>query len=83
MLSEKTFQLLYQRGTGGPSDCCVFCLLLVCVSSERHRGRVKTGSPFSSTRLRSSAVLYHISGHLHSRDKKSKIKINKVSMPGP
>ncbi|XP_030203586.1 potassium voltage-gated channel subfamily H member 8 [Gadus morhua] len=44
---------------------------------KRHRGRVKTGSPFSSTRLRSSAVLYHISGHLHSRDKKSKIKINK------
>ncbi|XP_059206694.1 potassium voltage-gated channel subfamily H member 8 [Centropristis striata] len=43
---------------------------------ERRRGRVKTGSPFSSTRLRSSTVLYHISGHLHSR-KKSKIKLNK------
>ncbi|XP_017274903.1 potassium voltage-gated channel subfamily H member 8 [Kryptolebias marmoratus] len=43
---------------------------------ERRRGRVKTGSPFSSTRLRSSTVLYHISGHLHSREK-SKIKLNK------
>ncbi|TKS88571.1 Potassium voltage-gated channel subfamily H member 8 [Collichthys lucidus] len=46
---------------------------------ERRRGRVKTGSPFSSARLRSSTVLYHISGHLHSREK-SKIKLNKVSM---
>ncbi|KAM4631517.1 voltage-gated delayed rectifier potassium channel KCNH8 [Polymixia lowei] len=44
---------------------------------ERRRGRVKTGSPFSSARLRSSTVLYHISGHLHSREKKSKIKLNK------
>ncbi|KAM9339876.1 voltage-gated delayed rectifier potassium channel KCNH8 [Symphorus nematophorus] len=43
---------------------------------ERRRGRVKTGSPFSSARLRSSTVLYHISGHLHSREK-SKIKLNK------
>ncbi|KAM4724892.1 voltage-gated delayed rectifier potassium channel KCNH8 [Anableps anableps] len=43
---------------------------------ERRRGRVKTGSSFSSTRLRGSTVLYHISGHLHSREK-SKIKINK------
>ncbi|XP_023142853.1 potassium voltage-gated channel subfamily H member 8 isoform X1 [Amphiprion ocellaris] len=43
---------------------------------ERRRGRVKTGSPFSSTRMRSSTVLYHISGHLHSREK-SKIKLNK------
>ncbi|XP_069371907.1 voltage-gated delayed rectifier potassium channel KCNH8 isoform X2 [Paralichthys olivaceus] len=43
---------------------------------ERRRGRVKTGSQFSSTRLRSSTVLYHISGHLHSREK-SKIKLNK------
>ncbi|KAL7381896.1 hypothetical protein ABVT39_013080 [Epinephelus coioides] len=43
---------------------------------ERRRGRVKTGSPFSSGRLRSSTVLYHISGHLHSREK-SKIKLNK------
>ncbi|XP_074469993.1 voltage-gated delayed rectifier potassium channel KCNH8 [Sebastes fasciatus] len=43
---------------------------------ERRRGRVKTGSAFSSARLRSSTVLYHISGHLHSREK-SKIKLNK------
>nr|XP_020469927.1 potassium voltage-gated channel subfamily H member 8 isoform X2 [Monopterus albus] len=43
---------------------------------ERWRSRVKAGSPFSSTRLRSSTVLYHISGHLHSREK-SKIKLNK------
>ncbi|XP_039977787.1 potassium voltage-gated channel subfamily H member 8 [Xiphias gladius] len=43
---------------------------------ERRRGRVKTGSPFSSARLRSSTVLYHISGHLHSREK-GKIKLNK------
>ncbi|KAM9385711.1 voltage-gated delayed rectifier potassium channel KCNH8 [Pholidichthys leucotaenia] len=43
---------------------------------ERRRGRVKAGSPFSSARLRSSNVLYHISGHLHSREK-SKIKLNK------
>ncbi|XP_035038938.1 potassium voltage-gated channel subfamily H member 8 [Hippoglossus stenolepis] len=43
---------------------------------ERRRGRVKTGSQFSSTRLRRSTVLYHISGHLHSREK-SKIKLNK------
>uniref|UniRef100_A0A665W3Z3 Voltage-gated delayed rectifier potassium channel KCNH4 n=1 Tax=Echeneis naucrates TaxID=173247 RepID=A0A665W3Z3_ECHNA len=43
---------------------------------ERRRGRVKTDTPFSSARLRSSTVLYHISGHLHSR-KKSKIKLNK------
>ncbi|XP_034016972.1 potassium voltage-gated channel subfamily H member 8 [Thalassophryne amazonica] len=43
---------------------------------ERRRGRVKTGSPFSSARLRSSTVLYHISDHLHSR-KKRKLKLNK------
>ncbi|KAM8841023.1 voltage-gated delayed rectifier potassium channel KCNH8 isoform 2-T2 [Spinachia spinachia] len=43
---------------------------------ERRRGRVKTGSQFSSARLRRSTVLYHISGHLHSREK-SKIKLNK------
>uniref|UniRef100_A0A8C6TYQ7 Voltage-gated inwardly rectifying potassium channel KCNH3 n=1 Tax=Neogobius melanostomus TaxID=47308 RepID=A0A8C6TYQ7_9GOBI len=34
------------------------------------------GSPFGSTRLRSGTVLYHISGHLHSRQK-GKIKLNK------
>uniref|UniRef100_A0A9J7Y991 Voltage-gated delayed rectifier potassium channel KCNH4 n=2 Tax=Cyprinus carpio TaxID=7962 RepID=A0A9J7Y991_CYPCA len=39
--------------------------------------KVKGGSPFSSTRLRSSTVLYHISGHLHNRQKQSKIKLNK------
>ncbi|XP_056153960.1 potassium voltage-gated channel subfamily H member 8 [Lampris incognitus] len=44
---------------------------------ERRWGKVKTSSPFSSARLRSSTVLYHISGHLHSREKKSKIKLNK------
>ncbi|KAL4629687.1 potassium voltage-gated channel subfamily H member 8 [Arapaima gigas] len=44
---------------------------------ERHKGRVGSGSPFSTARIRSSAVLYHISGHLHSRQKKSKIKLNK------
>ncbi|XP_058474434.1 potassium voltage-gated channel subfamily H member 8 [Solea solea] len=43
---------------------------------ERRRGRGKTGSHFSSSRLRRSTVLYHISGHLHSREK-SKIKLNK------
>ncbi|XP_061885257.1 potassium voltage-gated channel subfamily H member 8 [Entelurus aequoreus] len=43
---------------------------------ERRRGRMKTGSPFSSARMRSSTVLYHVSGHLHSREK-SKIKLNK------
>ncbi|TWW65752.1 Potassium voltage-gated channel subfamily H member 8 ELK1 [Takifugu flavidus] len=43
---------------------------------ERRRGRVRTGSSVSSARLRSSTVLYHISGHLHSREK-SKIKLNK------
>uniref|UniRef100_A0A8C7CTQ0 Voltage-gated delayed rectifier potassium channel KCNH4 n=1 Tax=Oncorhynchus kisutch TaxID=8019 RepID=A0A8C7CTQ0_ONCKI len=32
---------------------------------ERRQGGLKTGSSFSSTRLRSSTVLYHISGHLH------------------
>ncbi|XP_072532582.1 voltage-gated delayed rectifier potassium channel KCNH8 [Salminus brasiliensis] len=43
----------------------------------RRRGQVKGGSPFSSTRLRSSTVLYHISGHLHNRQNQSKIKLNK------
>lgn len=58
------------------TDICV--MMCVCLFTERRRGRVKTGSPFSSSRLRSSTVLYHISGHLHSREK-SKIKLNKVS----
>ncbi|XP_053718415.1 potassium voltage-gated channel subfamily H member 8 [Synchiropus splendidus] len=43
---------------------------------ERRRGRVKTGGPFSSAHKGRSTVLYHISGHLHSREK-SKIKLNK------
>ncbi|MBN3316340.1 KCNH8 protein, partial [Atractosteus spatula] len=46
--------------------------------SEKHKGRVKTGSHFSSARIRSRTVLYQISGHLHSREKKNKIKINKL-----
>ncbi|XP_062302066.1 potassium voltage-gated channel subfamily H member 8 [Osmerus eperlanus] len=45
---------------------------------ERRPGKIKTGSPFSSARLSSNTVLRHISGHLHSREKKkSKIKLNK------
>ncbi|XP_016419162.1 potassium voltage-gated channel subfamily H member 8-like [Sinocyclocheilus rhinocerous] len=44
---------------------------------ECRREKVKGGSPFGSTRLRSSTVLYHISGHLHNRQKQSKIKLNK------
>ncbi|XP_034096928.1 potassium voltage-gated channel subfamily H member 8 [Gymnodraco acuticeps] len=43
---------------------------------ERRRGRVKTGSAFSSARMRGNTVLYHISGHLHSREK-GQIKLNK------
>ncbi|XP_061669717.1 potassium voltage-gated channel subfamily H member 8 [Syngnathoides biaculeatus] len=43
---------------------------------ERRRGKIKTGSPFGSARMRSGTVLYHVSGHLHSREK-SKIKLNK------
>ncbi|KAM9776136.1 voltage-gated delayed rectifier potassium channel KCNH8 isoform 3-T3 [Syngnathus typhle] len=43
---------------------------------ERRRGRIRTSSPFGSARMRSSTVLYHVSGHFHSR-KKSKIKLNK------
>ncbi|XP_076865459.1 voltage-gated delayed rectifier potassium channel KCNH8 [Brachyhypopomus gauderio] len=48
---------------------------------ERRRGRVKGGvrggSTFGSACLRSGTVLYHISGHLHNRQKQSKIKLNK------
>lgn len=62
----------------GVRSCWWVCTnLYLCVLTERRRGRVKTGSPFSSARLRSGTVLYHISGHLHSREK-SKIKLNKV-----
>uniref|UniRef100_W5MHP9 Potassium voltage-gated channel subfamily H member 8 n=1 Tax=Lepisosteus oculatus TaxID=7918 RepID=W5MHP9_LEPOC len=49
----------------------------VTKKTEKHKGRVKTGSHFSSARIRSRTVLYQISGHLHSREKKNKIKINK------
>uniref|UniRef100_A0AAQ4PXX8 Voltage-gated delayed rectifier potassium channel KCNH4 n=1 Tax=Gasterosteus aculeatus aculeatus TaxID=481459 RepID=A0AAQ4PXX8_GASAC len=55
---------------------CALSFVYLCVFTERRRGRVKTGSQFSSARLRRSTVLYHISGHLHSREK-SKIKLNK------
>ncbi|MBN3279196.1 KCNH8 protein, partial [Polyodon spathula] len=44
---------------------------------ENHKGRVSTGSHFSSARIRSRTVLYHISGHLQRSDNKNKIKINK------
>ncbi|XP_064205159.1 potassium voltage-gated channel subfamily H member 8-like isoform X1 [Anguilla rostrata] len=43
----------------------------------KNKGKVKTGPPLSSARNRSRTVLYQISGHLHSRQKKSKIKLNK------
>lgn len=55
----------------------VYSRLSLRAFPERRRGRVRTGSSVSSARLRSSTVLYHISGHLHSREK-SKIKLNKV-----
>ncbi|RXN01655.1 Potassium voltage-gated channel subfamily H member 8 [Acipenser ruthenus] len=45
---------------------------------EKHKGRVSTRSNFSSERIRSRTVLYHISGHLQRRDNKNKIKINKL-----
>ncbi|XP_053087525.1 potassium voltage-gated channel subfamily H member 8 [Pangasianodon hypophthalmus] len=44
---------------------------------ERHHGQIKGGSPFSAARVRSNTVLYHISGHLHNRQKQNKIKLNK------
>ncbi|XP_036394620.1 potassium voltage-gated channel subfamily H member 8-like [Megalops cyprinoides] len=44
---------------------------------ESNKGKVKTQSPLSSARIRSRTVLYQISGHLQSRQKKSKIKLNK------
>uniref|UniRef100_A0A8C4TGH7 Voltage-gated delayed rectifier potassium channel KCNH8 n=1 Tax=Erpetoichthys calabaricus TaxID=27687 RepID=A0A8C4TGH7_ERPCA len=43
---------------------------------DKHKGRVKTGSHFSSARIRSRTVLYQISGHLQRREKNN-IKINK------
>ncbi|KAJ8354474.1 hypothetical protein SKAU_G00220410 [Synaphobranchus kaupii] len=43
----------------------------------KNKGKVKTGPPLSSARNRSRTVLYQISGHLHSRQNKSKIKLNK------
>ncbi|XP_064205231.1 potassium voltage-gated channel subfamily H member 8 isoform X1 [Anguilla rostrata] len=44
---------------------------------ERRKGRLRKGAQFSSARLRGGTVLYHISGHLHSRERKSKLKLNK------
>ncbi|KAJ8415919.1 hypothetical protein AAFF_G00404760 [Aldrovandia affinis] len=46
-------------------------------TEEKNKGKVKTESPLSSAGIRSRTVLYHISGHLHSRQKKRKIKLNK------
>ncbi|KAF7686226.1 hypothetical protein HF521_015588 [Silurus meridionalis] len=43
---------------------------------ECHHGQIK-GYPFSTARIRSNTVLYHISGHLHNRQKQNKIKLNK------
>ncbi|XP_061100877.1 potassium voltage-gated channel subfamily H member 8-like [Conger conger] len=43
----------------------------------KNKGRVKTGPPLSTARNRSRTILYQISGHLHSRQKKSKLKLNK------
>ncbi|XP_035385068.1 potassium voltage-gated channel subfamily H member 8 [Electrophorus electricus] len=43
----------------------------------RVRGRVRGRSQFGSAHLRAGTVLYHISGHLHNRQKQSKIKLNK------
>lgn len=45
---------------------------------ERRRGQVKGGSQLGAARARSNTVLYHISGHLHNRQKQNKIKLNKV-----
>ncbi|KAI1886143.1 hypothetical protein AGOR_G00210970 [Albula goreensis] len=44
---------------------------------EKNKDEIKTESPLNSARIRSRTVLYQISGHLHSRQKKSKIKLNK------
>ncbi|KAG7469673.1 hypothetical protein MATL_G00131310 [Megalops atlanticus] len=44
---------------------------------ESNKDKVITQSPLSSARIRSRTVLYQISGHLQSRQKKSKIKLNK------
>ncbi|KAI1902476.1 hypothetical protein AGOR_G00045160 [Albula goreensis] len=44
---------------------------------DRCKGRLKTRSLLSSARPRGGTVLYHISGHLHHRDRKHKLKLNK------
>ncbi|KAG9331255.1 hypothetical protein JZ751_019564 [Albula glossodonta] len=45
---------------------------------DRCKGRLKTRSLLSSARPRGGTVLYHISGHLHHRDRKHKLKLNKA-----
>uniref|UniRef100_A0A8D0GUS0 Voltage-gated delayed rectifier potassium channel KCNH8 n=1 Tax=Sphenodon punctatus TaxID=8508 RepID=A0A8D0GUS0_SPHPU len=50
----------------------------ICVEDrkeEKFKGRGRAGSHFDSARRRSTAVLYHISGHLQRREK-NKLKIN-------
>ncbi|XP_017336362.3 potassium voltage-gated channel subfamily H member 8 [Ictalurus punctatus] len=42
-----------------------------------HHGQIKSGPPFGTAQVRSNTVLYHISGHLHNRQKQNKIKLNK------
>ncbi|KAF5888946.1 potassium voltage-gated channel subfamily H member 8, partial [Clarias magur] len=44
---------------------------------ERHHGRTKGGSPLSTAQVRPNTSLYHTSGHLHNRQKRRKIKLNK------
>ncbi|XP_060721922.1 potassium voltage-gated channel subfamily H member 8 [Tachysurus vachellii] len=44
---------------------------------EHHHGQIKGGSSFSSAHVHSNTVLHNISGHLHNRQKKNKLKLNK------
>ncbi|KAM9434651.1 voltage-gated delayed rectifier potassium channel KCNH8 [Clarias gariepinus] len=45
---------------------------------ERHHGRTKGGSPLSTAQVHPNASLYYTSGpHLHNRQKRRKIKLNK------
>ncbi|TRY74167.1 hypothetical protein DNTS_004228 [Danionella cerebrum] len=85
--SELQEEIMFYKKTGS----VFWCLLdIVPIKNEKgdvvlflasfkdcRREKVKGGSPVGSTRLRSSTVLYHISGHLHNRQKQSKIKLNK------